>query len=70
VKMNNILSSGIINLILIGILIWGLVKHGIKGFIGLLVLCCIVAAIVQNPEYLLEFGKMILDLIKSLFQGA
>lgn len=67
--MNNILSSGIINLILISILVWGLVKHGIKGFVGLLVLVCIVAAVAKNPKYLLEFGEMFLELIKSLFQG-
>jgi hypothetical protein len=67
--MNNLLSSGIINLILIGVLIWGLVKHGIKGMLGLLVLCCIIAAIAQKPGIMIEFGSMFLDLIKSLFSG-
>jgi hypothetical protein len=67
--MNNLLSSGIINLILIGVLIYGLVKHGIKGMLGLLVLCCLVAAIAQKPSIMIEFGSMFLDLIKSLFSG-
>ncbi|MFA5460051.1 MAG: hypothetical protein WC283_01795 [Candidatus Paceibacterota bacterium] len=68
--MNNLLGSGIINLILIGILIYGLVKHGIKGMLGLLVLCCLVAAIAQKPDIMIEFGNMILTLMKSLFEGA
>jgi hypothetical protein len=68
--VNNLLGSGIINLVLIGILIYGLVKHGIKGMLGLLVLCCIVAAIAQKPGIMIEFGSMILDLMKSLFEGA
>ena len=67
--MNNLLGSGIINLVLIGILIYGLVKHGIKGMLGLLVLCCVVAAIAQKPSIMIEFGSMILDLIKSLVRG-
>ena len=67
--MNNLLGSGIINLVLIGILIYGLIKHGIKGMLGLLVLVCLVAAIANKPGIMIEFGSMFLDLMKSLVSG-
>lgn len=61
--------GSVVSLILIGILLWGLIKHGLKGMIGLLILCCIIAAIAYNPSYLLEFGNMILDTIKLFING-
>jgi hypothetical protein len=67
--LENSFVGGIVSLILIGVLIWGLVKHGLKGMIGLFLLCCIISAIAYNPKYLPEFGRMILDTVKLLVKG-
>ena len=67
--LENSFVGGLVSLVLIGVLIWGLVKYGVKGMIGLLILCCIISAIAYNPKYLMEFGKMILDTIKLLIKG-
>jgi len=66
---DNSFVGGLVSLVLIGVLLWGLVKHGFKGMIGLFVLCCIIAAIAYNPSYLVEFGKIFLDGIESLVKG-
>jgi hypothetical protein len=67
--LDNSFVGGLVSLVLIGVLIWGLVKYGLKGMLGLLILCCIIAAIAYNPGYLKEFGGMILDTIKLLIKG-
>jgi len=67
--LDNSFIGGLVSLVLIGILIWGLVKYGVKGMIGLLILCCVISAIAYNPKYLMDFGKMILDTIKVLIAG-
>jgi hypothetical protein len=58
----NLMESGI-SIVLIGILIYGLVKYlsNTKALIILFFAVCLVAAIVQNPSYLNTIGKGIFD---------
>lgn len=67
--LENSFVGSLVSLALIIVLIWGLVKHGLKGMIGLLVLCCVISAIAYNPSYLKEFGGLILDTVKMLIEG-
>lgn len=61
-NLYNIVGS-LTSLVLVGILVWGLVKHNLKSMLGLMLLCCIIAAISVQPEYLKKIGKGILDFL-------
>ena len=64
------LVGSLTSLVLVGILVWGLIKHNIKTMLGLMLLCCIIAAISVQPSYLREIGKGLLDfLVEVVFNG-
>jgi uncharacterized membrane protein len=64
------LVGSLTSLVLVGILVWGLIKHNIKTMLGLMLLCCIIAAISVQPSYLIEIGKGLLDfLLEVVFNG-
>lgn len=56
--------NGLINLALVGLIIFCFFKYGIKSILMIIFFVCIVAALIHNPEYLDFFGHAVLDLLK------
>jgi hypothetical protein len=67
--LDNSFVGGLVSLVLIAVLVWALVKHGLKGAIGILCLSCIISAIAYQPSYMVDFGKLFLDTAKMLIGG-